>query len=167
MASGKSTVGPRIARRLQYAYADLDALVEEHAELSIPAIFEEEGEAGFREREARQLHATAEREHAVIALGGGALVSEDNLPWALKHGTVVYLHASPEELVRRLEQDATERPLLQDEEGRRLSSAALRAKVADMLGRRLPYYRRAQITIDTSGLSVEETVKAVVNALQR
>ena len=167
MASGKSTVGPKVAGALAYDFADLDALIEQQAGQLIPFIFEEEGEAGFRRREAHQLRATAEQEEAVIALGGGALTKEDNLRFVLEHGTVVYLHASAEEIARRLERSRTERPLLQDEQGRPLSHTALQARIQQMLGQRLPSYRQAHITIDTSGQRVEETVEAVLTALQK
>ena len=167
MASGKSTAGPEVAGALAYAFADLDALVEQQADQRIPVIFEKEGEAGFRRREARQLRATAEQEEVVIALGGGALTKKGNLRFVLEHGTVVYLHASAEEIVRRLKRSRTRRPLLQDEQGRPLSHTALQTRIQQMLTERLPSYRQAHITIDTSGQRVEETVKAVLTALQK
>ncbi|WP_242006440.1 shikimate kinase [Rhodothermus marinus] len=166
MGCGKSTIGPLLARRLGYTFLDLDALIVRQAGRSIPEIFAEGGEAAFRTLERDALRRTAALDAYVIATGGGALVSDDNLAWALRNGRVVYLQVSADELARRLAPEAAGRPLLQDRHRRPLQGAALRRRIAAMLARREPWYRRAHHVVATDGLSVEETVEAVLHALR-
>ncbi len=166
MGCGKSTVGPLLARRLGYTFLDLDALIERRAGRSIPEIFATGGEALFRMLERDALRQTAALEAYVIATGGGALVSDDNLAWALRNGRVVYLQVSVDELVRRLTPEAVGRPLLQDRQGHPLKGVALRQRIAAMLARREPWYRQAHHVVATDGLSVAETVAAVLHALR-
>lgn len=166
MASGKSTVGPRLARRLECAFVDLDDVIEKAAGRSIPDIFAAEGEAAFREREATALRATAAEEHVVVALGGGALAQPDALRWARAAGTVVYLQASPAELARRLAEAPDDRPLLRDAGGQRLTGEALRTRIEAMLAERAPHYERADLILDTDERGVEETTEAIAVALR-
>lgn len=166
MGSGKSTVGPEVAKALGYAFVDLDEAVAAEAGMPVPAIFGKEGEAGFRAREARMLRRTAEREGVVIALGGGALADEENLTWALAHGTVVYLRVPPETLVARLRgAGRSGRPLLCDEVGRPLPADALREKVAGMLAGRERFYRRAHVVVEAGAGDVRAVARAVLRAL--
>ncbi|GIV62132.1 shikimate kinase [Rhodocaloribacter litoris] len=165
MGSGKSTVGPRVAAVLGYAFYDLDALIEARAEKPIPQLFAEEGEAAFRALEARVLRETARRSRVVFALGGGALADEDNLGWALAHGTVVYLRVPPAVLVGRLRAGQALRPLLCDARGVPLPPEALRGRVEALLARREPYYLRAHVVVDAGDLDAAQTVAAVLQAL--
>ena len=165
MASGKSTVGPRVAERLGLDFVDLDAQIEAQAERSIPVIFEQDGEAAFRQLEVEVLRATADQSDVVVALGGGALVDADNLQFAKAHGTVVYLRVPADELLRRLKHEADERPLLQDESGEPLSEAAMRAKIERMLRARRSFYEQANVTV-AADQSVEKVVAAVVNSVR-
>lgn len=161
MGSGKSTVGPRLAARLGRPFVDLDAAVATRAGRPVAAVFAEAGEAAFRALEATCLRATAEVADAVVALGGGALATEDNLTWALAHGTVVYLRVPADVLARRLARTAGNRPLLQGEDGQALRGEALAARVSALLAAREHFYGRAHVVIDTAGQSVAETVAAV------
>lgn len=146
MGSGKSTVGPLLARRLGVSFADLDARIAAAAGMAVADIFASEGEAGFRQREARAL-ADAAREEGVIALGGGALVRPQNRDLVRSAGWLVWLAAPVEELARRLG-DGAGRPLL----GGRPPAEALRA----LLVEREPHYRQADLTIDTAGRPPED-----------
>ncbi len=150
MGCGKSTVGRRLAEALGYDFLDLDALIEAAAGCSIPALFEARGEAAFRVLEAAQLRATEAYERAVIALGGGALTFEENLVWALAHGTVVYLEASVDVLLHRLLDERAGRPMLYDAAGHPHAPETLRARIEDLLSRRTPFYQRAHFTLDAS-----------------
>lgn len=166
MGCGKSTVGPLLARRLGYTFLDLDRLIERQAGRSIAAIFAEKGEATFRVLERNALRQTAAMEAYVIATGGGALVSGENLAWALCNGRVVYLQVSIDELTRRLTPLAAGRPLLQDRHQRPLQGAALRKRIAALLARREAWYRQAHHVVATDGLSIGETVAAVMHVLR-
>ena len=165
MASGKSTVGPRVAERLGIDFCDLDDWVEAQAGRPISAIFEAEGEPAFRRLEAEALRATVQRDDVVVALGGGALVDVENLAFAKKHGTVVYLQVPAEELIRRLSSEADTRPLLQDEEGVPLPDRALRARIESMLVRRRRFYEQAHVTVDAAQ-PVDDVVAAMVRRVE-
>jgi shikimate kinase len=166
MASGKSTVGPRLADALRYAFLDLDDAIEARAGCSIPDLFAREGEGAFRALEREALRETARRERVVVALGGGALTREDNLRWARAHGTIVYLRVPASVLVRRLQAGRPERPLLLDEAGTPLADADLRHRVQSMLDERSPYYEQADLVVDGSP-SVRVVTRAILDALTR
>ncbi|MCS7081585.1 MAG: shikimate kinase [Bacteroidetes bacterium] len=108
--SGKSTVGPLVARRLGWAFVDLDRLLEQRAHRSIAEIFAREGEWAFRALERELLEESAGWIRHVIATGGGTLAQPGLMDWALEHGWVVYLRAWPELLRQRTAHE--ERPLL-------------------------------------------------------
>ena len=93
MAAGKSTVGKRLARRLNLNFIDIDEEVEKAAGVSISWIFDVEGEEKFRERESKELIKSLKFEDCVVATGGGVVLSEENRN-VLKKGTVIYLEIS-------------------------------------------------------------------------
>jgi len=133
MGSGKSTVGPQLAERLKRPFVDLDDVIEADAGQSVAEIFSNEGEAGFRERESRNLQGLLESDGVVVAVGGGAPMREDN--WArIRDGNcVVALTAEPTELARRLN-GSTDRPLLQSGKA---------SAIATLLPSRLPNRSKA------------------------
>lgn len=164
MASGKSTVGPRAAARLGSVFWDLDRLIRAHEGRSIPAIFEEDGEATFRARETEFLHRTREVDELVVALGGGALVDEDNRAFAAAHGRIVYLEVDPDTALERVMNEADRRPLLQDETGAPLPEDRMRAQIEDLLADRRSSYEAAHATVDATG-SVPEVTDRVVQVV--
>jgi len=167
MGSGKSTIGPILANVLGYDFVDLDALIEAEAGRSVQEIFADQGEAVFRRMETEALRRTAERDRLVVALGGGAIASEENLHFARSHGTVIYLRVPVSQLAQRLQKSPTERPLLQDEQGRPLSHAALSEKIRSILAQRESFYQRTHLVIDVGKRDIGRTVDAVVQALRR
>lgn len=167
MGSGKSTLGPILANVLGYGFVDLDARIAEQAGVPVAQLFAERGETAFRTLEAGALRATAQEEDLVIATGGGALAREPNLSWALAHGTVVYLRATPEALAARLLRARAVRPLLRGEDGERLSEAALQARIAALLDTRRPFYERAHVAVDVGIGPVGPAVDAVARALRQ
>ena len=150
MASGKSTVGPLVADRLGYRFADLDWLIEARAGRTIPALFASGGEAAFRKAEAEALAETTRGEGVVVATGGGALVDPANLRTARAAGTVVWLRASVPVTLARLG-DAAGRPLLHDRAGRPLAGDALALRVRRLLADREPFYAQADLAVDADG----------------
>ncbi|MDQ6712490.1 MAG: 3-dehydroquinate synthase [Candidatus Dormibacteraeota bacterium] len=152
MGSGKSTVGPHLAQRLERPFVDLDDMVVEDAGRSVAEIFSAEGEAGFRERESRCLQRALERDGFVVAVGGGAPLREENWARIRSGNTVVALTAEAGELARRLN-GSSDRPLLQ-----RNGSSAF----SSLLPSRLPRYLEADLIVKTDGLdpvAVAEQVK--------
>jgi shikimate kinase len=109
-ASGKTTLGSLLAKSLGMFFVDLDELISSQAGISIPDIFATEGEAGFRRREKEALRQIFKRPEQVVALGGGALLDEENRSLAENNGTVVCLSAPFGELITRMKVDDDSRP---------------------------------------------------------
>lgn len=158
MGAGKSTVGPALAARLGLPFVDADAGIAQEAGEPIPAIFEREGEAGFRARERAWIEGRAGRA-AVVALGGGAM-AQPGMPELLRRtGRIVYLRARVGTLLARLG-DGEGRPLLAgaDAEERR-------DRLATLLRERGPAYERADLEVDVDDLPVERIVERLAGAL--
>lgn len=158
MASGKSTVAPILAEMLEYRCIDMDAVIEEDAGRPIPAIFDDEGEDGFRRRERIVLTRLTEQDRVVIATGGGALVTDEALAIATSTGAVVYLEASAETILTRLAGTGGTRPLLQGED-------AGETRVRSLLARRRPFYERADIRIDVEEADPHDIARRIMHRL--
>ena len=115
--SGKSTIGQLLADNLALPFVDLDLKIEEHVGMSIPEIFEVEGESRFRQLEREQLKDITNQEWGVIALGGGSLLDPANRASVEAAGPIICLMASCEELLDRLTSTSIERPLLVEGKG--------------------------------------------------
>lgn len=165
MASGKSSVGPRLAARLGSVFWDLDRLIRAHDGRSIPTIFEEDGKATFRGLESRFLRRSTEVSDLVVALGGGALVDDDNWAFAREHGRIVYLEVDPDTILSRVADEADRRPLLQDEAGEPLPEAEMRDRIETLLSSRRARYESAHATVDATG-AVPEVTHAVFEVVQ-
>lgn len=130
--SGKSTLGRQLARRLRKRFVDADAELEQRLGVSIPTIFEIEGESGFRDREEATLAELTLLEGVVLSTGGGAVLRQANRIRLKENGTVVYLHAEPVTLFERV-RHGRNRPLLQ--------AADPMARLAQLYGERDALYR--------------------------
>lgn len=146
MGAGKSTVGRALAERLEYDFFDLDELIEARAGKSVQAIFGELGEAEFRRLEHEAIRGCGNRSRAVIALGGGAYVSEENRALLRTIGRTVWLDCPLDICLRRISGDAS-RPLLGDEDAMR-----------ELLEERRPAYAQADYVVETGELSPEQLV---------
>jgi shikimate kinase len=156
--SGKTTIGRLLARRLRMPFVDSDHVIEEQLGCSIRAFFEAEGEAAFREVEARVLREITEGEPCVLSTGGGIVLRPDNRERLRSHCRVVYLHATAEDLYQRLRND-TKRPLLQVED----PLERLRA----LYTQRAPLYREsAHFTVDTGRPKIHMVVNAIAGRLR-
>ena len=135
MGYGKSTVGKKAAKALEYNFLDTDALIEETEKMTISRLFEEKGEAYFREQETKTIRRLLkEPKGNIIATGGGLPMTTGNAELLKELGTVIYLKADTETLVKRLRGDTT-RPLLKEGD--------LRTKIDTMLSVRGPVYEAA------------------------
>lgn len=159
MGSGKSTVGRLLAQELQREFVDLDQRVIEQAGCPISKIFASEGEVGFRERESAALREIAQRQHLVVALGGGAVLRDENWELLQQTGISIYLKVRPELLHRRLGSEA-ERPLLLG-----LPPQQRLKKITEILHRRKARYKQADLTICNEGVP-EEAVAAICERLK-
>ncbi len=151
MGSGKSTVGPHLAQRLERPFVDLDNVIEADAGRSVAEIFSSEGEAGFRERESRCLQRALAGDGSVVAVGGGAPMREDNWARIRSGNTVVALMAEPAELARRLN-GSSNRPLLQP---------GAPPVIASLLPSRLSRYLEADVVVKTDGIDPVEVAEQV------
>lgn len=157
MGAGKTTLGRLLAAYLARPFVDLDADIEIAAGRSIAAIFAQEGEAGFRRREAQALATALDGAPAVIATGGGAVLDAGNRAAMRAAGTVVYLTVDPATQLARLRED-TGRPLLQ--------SADPAATLAALQAQREPLYREtAHLVFDTSMLTPDAATHALADRL--
>jgi shikimate kinase len=148
MGCGKSTVGPLLAKRLGAKFVDIDALIVTDAGgRSIPALFEEEGEVAFRDRESRLIASVcASEESMVIATGGGAVLREENVSRLRDSSSVVWLAARPDVLVARTLRDRN-RPLLAGAQ----TKEERQARILSLIGERGPRYQAAShLIVDTS-----------------
>jgi shikimate kinase len=152
-AAGKSTVGPQLAERMGYDFVDLDVVVEDLAQMTVPEIFREGGEAGFREAEARASDSLLERRHIVVATGGGWMGRDD-----IQRGPVgcvrVWLRVSPVAAIERLGSQRDIRPLLSGESGASV--------LARLLADRERAYGEAELVVDTTGRTPAEVADIIV-----
>lgn len=167
MGCGKSTVGPLLAARLGARFVDTDALiVAEAGGRSIPSLFQEEGEAAFRDREARAIASVcASQESVVIATGGGAILRDENVACLRGSSSVVWLAARPDVIVARTLRDRN-RPLLI---GARTKEER-QARILALIGERGPRYQAAaHLIVDTSDrapLSIAREIERKVTTLR-
>lgn len=160
MGAGKSTIGPKLARRLGRRFIDTDAEVERAAGRRVSEIFQRDGEPTFRRLEREAVEACC-GEAAVVALGGGAV----ELPGACERlastGTVIYLRARLPTLLARVH-DGGGRPLLAG-----LQPKAQAKRLSELLGRRRDAYESASIVIDTDDLAPDSVVEALAGRIER
>lgn len=154
MGTGKTSVGRLVADQLRFSFLDTDQLIEERAGKSIRDIFAQDGEAAFREHERSMVAELSAQKNTVIATGGGLAVNEENLASLKRHALVVCLWASPETIWERV-RNQTHRPLLNDPDPL--------AKIRQLLTDRLPYYRQADVLMNTSVRSLNEVVQQVIH----
>ncbi len=153
MGAGKSTVGREVARRLGRRFADTDAEIERWSGRTIPELFEQHGEAGFRQLERQVIVELSNFHDLVLALGGGTVLRDDNVADLLLSGVLVELRATPEVLIDRLSGAADGRPLL--------AGGDLATRVRDTYAQRAARYAAVA---DTS-IDADRPVEAVVTAI--
>lgn len=159
MGSGKSTLGAQLARRLDYQYMDMDQLIEETAELSIPEIFQEHGEAVFRKWEHDILLELCSRDKLVISTGGGAPCHSQNMDLMNANGCTIYLNLSPLTLQDRLMRSRTERPLIKGK-----TDTELLDFITTLLEKREKFYKRANHIVDGLSLRSEDLAAMLLNS---
>jgi shikimate kinase len=154
MGTGKSSVGRLAAQTLHFTFMDTDQVIEAWAGKTITDIFQQEGESAFREWERRVVEDLTHRKKTVIATGGGLPANEANLASLKTHSLLVCLWASPETIFERVRAHA-HRPLLND--------ADPLAKIRDLLAVREPYYRQADVLVNTERRNLREVAAQVMH----
>jgi shikimate kinase len=156
MGAGKTSVGRLLAEATGREHVDTDHLLQHRLGRPIPLLFKIYGESTFREHETSILRGL-EPSNYVISTGGGIVLKEAN--WTEMHrlGTVIYLKASIEDLLERLEASQKKRPLLQTEDWQE--------RLVSILDQRRPLYEQADVTVDITGFTAQEAAGAVQSAL--
>ncbi|SLM31840.1 Shikimate kinase [Desulfamplus magnetovallimortis] len=113
MGTGKTTVGKMLAKKMGYIFVDTDTFIEERAGQSIPDIFRNRGESEFRKLENNVAKELADKEGYVISTGGKMMLDNDNASVLGRHGRIFCLVATPEEILARVQNDPSQRPLLE------------------------------------------------------
>lgn len=156
MGSGKTSTGRPLAQRLEYGFVDADAVIEQAAGCTIPEIFKRDGETGFRNLETQVLSAISQRHSLVVATGGGAVTRPEN--WGAMHqGIVIWLDVKQDQLLKRLEQDDTPRPLLQEKDPAMVLETLMTA--------RRPMYAEADLTVVIDAEQPEEVADGILKLL--
>ena len=155
MGSGKTTVGRCLALQMNKTFIDSDDEIQFRTGVSIPHIFDVEGEVGFRQREACVIHDLVRRDNLVLATGGGAILSEFSRHALRRNGLVVYLKSTVHDLWQRTRHDRN-RPLLQTNDPR--------AKLKELFELRDPLYTQVADLIMPTG---KQSVQTLVTLLQQ
>ncbi|MBI3331225.1 MAG: shikimate kinase [Candidatus Omnitrophica bacterium] len=158
MGTGKTAVGKRLARRLGWQFVDVDLLIEATAKMPVARVFAERGEPVFRRLERRTIGRVVHGHQQVIATGGGAFVDPQSRARLRASGPVICLTAQPRTILARVERRLEVRPLLRGQ-------TDPLSRIRTLLAQRARAYAQADLTIDTSHLSVEEVVERVWDTL--
>jgi 3-dehydroquinate synthase len=158
MGAGKTTVGRALAKKLNKRFVDSDHEIEARTGASIPLIFEIEGEASFRQREADVIRDLAAQSDIVLATGGGVILKLENRELLKARGTVIYLRASVNSILQRTSHDKN-RPLLR--------VADPRQRIEQLAREREPYYLEvADFIIETGRPNVQSLVQTILSQLE-
>jgi shikimate kinase len=152
MGTGKTSVGRHVAEQLGFEFLDTDELIQSHTGRTIADIFAKDGEPAFRELERQVVHELSTREKTLIATGGGLPTHAENLSALKSFAVVICLWASPEKIWERV-RNQSHRPLLHDAEPQK--------KIRELLAAREPFYKQADVLINTDLRSVREAAQQV------
>jgi len=154
MGTGKTAVGKQLAKRLGWQFVDVDRLIEASATKPVAKIFAEHSEAVFRRLEKRMIRRVTRGREQVIATGGGAFVDAENRRALRAGGPVICLTASPKVILQRVSPTLSKRPLL-------AHVPSPLSRIQHLLAQRASAYAHADLTIDTSHLTIDEVVERI------
>ena len=160
MGAGKTTVGKALSKALGLQFYDLDWYIESRMHKTVPQIFEESGEGGFRKIERNMLHEVAEFEDVVVSCGGGTPCFFDNIDYMNRQGETVYLKATPEVLYGHLRMGKTVRPLLLNK-----TPDEVEAFIRKQLAEREQFYLKAKHVLDVNLMDNYDKIKTSVDGV--
>jgi shikimate kinase len=160
MGSGKTTLGKQLAKKLNLQFIDMDMFIENRYHKSITAIFEEKGEAAFREIERKALQEILNFENVVISTGGGMPCFFNNMDLMNQSGITIYLKVSVDELAERLKKSKQKRPLIKNKDPEEIKNY-----IAANLEKRELFYNRATFIFESGNHFSNENLKNKIERL--
>ena len=154
MGTGKTSVGRLVADLLHFDYLDTDEMIQAATGKTITEIFQNDGEKAFRALEEKVVDEIGHRQKTVVSTGGGLPANSENVSKLKTHALVVCLWASPEKIWERVK-NQTHRPLLHDPDPQK--------KIRDLLAARGPFYKKADVLLNTEVRSLREVALQVVH----
>ena len=158
MGAGKTSIGRKLAEKLNMGFVDADEEIVKAAGCSIPDIFKSYGESAFRDVEERVIKRLLTEGTGVLASGGGAYINPKIRDAISQHGYCIWLKASLDILVKRTAK-RTGRPLLKPGDPREI--------LRDLMDKRYPVYARADLTVETGAKTVDQTLHAILDSLKQ
>lgn len=156
MGCGKSTLGKRLSKHMGLQFIDMDHYIEKRNCKTVPQLFEEFGEDGFRQRERNALEELSEFTDVVIATGGGAPCFFDNIDLMNRTGKTIYLNIHPKILATRLLKSKTERPLIKGK-----SREELIEFIDETLRKRNEFYKQAKYEITRPDIDLDRVANMI------
>ncbi|MDI6812328.1 MAG: shikimate kinase [Desulfitobacteriaceae bacterium] len=156
MGTGKSTVGKRLAKSLDWKFVDTDVAIEELTGLSVVELFRLHGETRFRSEEALLVQRLSEQRGCVFATGGGTVLNSENWAFLAQHGVLVQLYATVETILERVGARPNTRPLLKGS----------RERIEALWQARQEIYARADMIVDTTDKDVDEVAGEILSRLE-
>ena len=157
MGTGKTTIATKLSHRLKMEYVSTDTLIEKRENRTINEIFRDSGEDHFRDVEGAVIRDISCKDNQVVDAGGGAVLRDENIAYFKSSGIVICLTADEEAIYARTKK-YKHRPLLNVEDPKR--------KIRELLAKRLPFYAKADHTIDTSALTANQVIERIVEIVE-
>ncbi len=151
MGSGKTSLGEKLAYKLEHEFVDLDAYIEKEEGRTISQIFEEDGEDYFRKLERVYLHRIIDQEDVVISTGGGTPCFFDNMEQMNEYGKTIYINMHPKALIPRLKSSPETRPLLEGKDEKEMLDYIFKS-----LRERERYYNKAHKVVTGYNLTAQK-----------
>ena len=153
MGTGKTTIATKLSHRLKMEYVSTDTLIEKRENRTINEIFRDSGEDYFREIESSVIRDISSKDNQVVDAGGGAVLRDENMVNFKSSGIVIGLRADEKSIYERTKK-YKHRPLLNVEDPKR--------KIRELMAKRAPFYAKADHTIDTSALTIDQVIENIV-----
>ena len=153
MGTGKTAAGKELSRLLNMKLIDVDTEIEKSEKMTVIEIFKNFGETRFREIETETIRRISEQKNIIISTGGGAVLKQENMDALRKRGVIVCLMATPQTILQRTSHKS-DRPLLQVEDPLK--------KIKELLEFRKPFYKKADIIIDTEGKTPLQIAEEII-----